>query len=175
MPDTQIAIALLRSQFEFAHTWLASTMAGVTNEAATWQPQGRANPLGAQYLHTIVAEDAFINGLLTSGTPLMAGTYAGRTGMSTPPPMGDWASWARSVVVDVEAAQAYAQAVHTTTDAYVASLSDADLGRELDLAAIGLGTITLGAFLSTLIANCNNHCGEISCLKGLQGMQGYPM
>ena len=142
MPDTQIATTLLRSQFEFAHNWLAGTMTGVTNAAAAWQPQGRANPLGAHYLHTIAAEDAFINGMLTSGTPLMASTYAGKTGMSAPPPMGDWGTWARSVAVDVEAVQPYAQAVYATTDAYVAALSDADLSRELDLAAVGLGSHT---------------------------------
>jgi hypothetical protein len=31
----------------------------------------------------------------------------------------------------------------------------------------------LGAFLSHLLGDCHNHCGEISCLKGLQGLQGY--
>jgi hypothetical protein len=175
MTDTHIATALLRRQFQFAHDWLAGTMTGVTNEVAAWQPQGRANPIGAQYVHHLVAEDALINGMITGGTPLMAGAYAGKTGMSAPPPIGDWGDWAREVSVDVEAARQYAQAVYAATDAYVASLSDGDLRREHDLSAVGLGVISLGAFLSTLIANCNNHCGEISCLKGLQGMQGYPM
>jgi len=26
-----------------------------------------------------------------------------------------------------------------------------------------------------VLGNCLTHCGEISCLKGLQGLKGYPM
>ncbi len=174
MSNSQIATTLLRDQFVRAHEWLEGTLAGVTNAVAAWQPQGHATPIGAQYLHHITAEDFFVNHLLQGGAPLMASSQAGKTGMSVPPPMGDWSSWAREVAVDIDTARQYAQAVYATTDAYLASLHDADLDCALDLSNIGMGTLSLGAFLSTLLMNSNNHCGEIACLKGLQGLQGYP-
>jgi hypothetical protein len=175
MSNTQFATSLLRGQFKGAHDWLEGTLAGVTNEVAGWQPPGRANSIGAEYLHHLTAEDFFVNSLLQGGAPLMASAYAGKAGMSEPPPMGDWGSWAREVRVDVEVARQYAQAVYTATDMYLATLSDSDLAGEIDVPVPGMGKMPLGAFLSTLLANCNNHCGEISCLKGLQGLQGYPM
>jgi hypothetical protein len=175
MTATQGAAGLLRQQFAGAHNWLEGTMAGVTDDVANWQPAGRANPIGAEYLHHVTGEDFFINGLLKGGAPLLASTHAGQIGVSEAPPPGDWSGWARTAKVDIGAARQYAQAVYAATDAYLAGLQEADLGEVIDVSMIGLGTMPLGAFLTILMANCHNHCGEISCLKGLQGLQGYPM
>ena len=61
------------------------------------------------------------------------------------------------------------------TDAYLGSLTDADLERELDLTAMGFGKLSLGALLGTaVLANTFAHTGEISALKGIQGSKGYP-
>jgi len=49
------------------------------------------------------------------------------------------------------------------------------LNRVVDLQSIGLGQQPISSFLVIMLANVNNHCGEISCLKGLQGLRGYPM
>jgi hypothetical protein len=174
MSETQIATALLRAQFQGAHDWLEATLEGVTNIVATWQPPGLANPIGAEYLHHLTAEDFFINGLLSQRAPLMSSSYANRTGMSEPPPMDNWSDWGKQVTVDMATARAYAQAVYTATDTYLATLHDGDLANVIDVPAPGMGSMPLGVFLSILLANCNNHCGEISCMKGLQGLKGYP-
>src|SRR5689334_18368301 len=120
MSKTRIATTLLRSQFKGAHDWLEGTMMGVTNDVAAWQPPGRAHAIGAAYLHLITNEDYFVNSLLTGGMPLMANTYASKTGMSELPPRGNWSEWSDSVTVDIEAARGYAQAVYAATDAYLA-------------------------------------------------------
>ena len=91
-----------------------------------------------------------------------------------PPQAPPWNEWAGRVQVDVEALHSYAQAVYQATDGYVASLSDEDLDRPLDLSAIGFGQQTLGFMLSILVFNVHTHTGEIACLKGLRGAQGYP-
>ena len=50
-----------------------------------------------------------------------------------------------------------------------------ELDREIDLTSLGIGKVSLGFFLSGIVlANANWHCGEISLLKGLQGLKGYP-
>ena len=68
----------------------------------------------------------------------------------------------------------YAQAVYAATDAYLAALHDGDLAIVINVPVPGMGSMPQGVFLSILLANCNNHCGEISCMKGLQGLKGYP-
>jgi hypothetical protein len=169
------AVALLRQQFKTGHYFLEGTMEGVTSEMAHWSPPGKAQPLGANYAHILISEDFLINGLLKGAAPLLASTWAGKVGVSTLPPQAPpWNDWAGQVQVELEALRGYGQAVYEATDNYLASLSDEDLDRSLDLSAIGFGQQALGWFLSVLIFNVHTHTGEIACLKGLQGAQGYP-
>jgi hypothetical protein len=176
MSNTKIATSLLRSQYQAAHDFLEGTMEGVTDEVAAWQPPGRALPIGANCLHHVSLEDAIVNMILSSGTPLRMSAFEGKTGGSDLIHLdeADWCSWARAVKVDVAAAREYAQAVFAATDRCLAALTDDELDRDVDLSAIGMEPMRLGALLSQLLGDCHNHCGEISCLKGLQGLQGYP-
>ncbi|WP_236601584.1 DinB family protein [Ktedonobacter sp. SOSP1-52] len=73
-------------------------------------------------------------------------------------------------------ARGYAQAVHAATDAYLATLTDEDLARVLDLTSVGFGQMTVGALLNRMVlGHVDNMTGEISVLKGLQGAKGYPI
>lgn len=167
--------ALLRQQFKTGHEFLEGTMQGVTSEMAHWMPPGKAQPLGANYAHVLISEDFLINGLLKGSAPLLTSTWVGKVGVSELPPQAPpWDAWSREVKVDVEGLRRYAQAVYEATDGYLVSLSDEDLDRSLDLVAIGFGEQPLGWFLGVLIFNVHTHTGEIACLKGLQGAQGYP-
>jgi hypothetical protein len=169
------AIALLREQVQQAHAFLHATMEDVTPEQAHWIPPGTANPLAATYVHAIASQDAVIHMVLQGGTPLYASEWADRTGVSEIRPLST-AEWARTVQVDLPALHRYAQAVHAATDAYLATLTDADLARMVDLTNLGLGQVTAGYILNRLLlGHVDTMCGEISCLKGLQGARGYPM
>jgi hypothetical protein len=168
-------VSLLRQQFKTGHHFLKGTMEGVTSEMAHWTPLGKAQPLGANYAHILISEDFLINGLLKGAVPLLASTWAGKVGVSILPPQAPpWNNWAGQVQVELEALRDYGQAVYEATDNYLASLSDEDLDRSLDLSAVGFGQQALGWFLGILIFNVHTHTGEIACLKGLQGAQGYP-
>lgn len=69
----------------------------------------------------------------------------------------------------------YAQAVYANSDQFVARLTPEDLDRPVDMSRMGMGQPSLAWFLNTLvIIHAANMCGEISCLKGLQGARGYP-
>ena len=169
------AIPLLRQQIHETHEMLEGTMNDVTPEQAQWSPGGKATPLGAQYAHIIAGEDVFINMMVRGSQPLLMSSFAGKAGMSEPPPMGDWGDWAGRLKVDLSALRQYAQAVYQNTTDYVASLQPEDLQREIDLSAVGLGKQNLGWVLTAIaITHPASHCGEISCLKGLQGAKGYP-
>lgn len=173
--SSQTAVSFLRAQFKSAHDTLEGTMNDVTNEVANWLPPGKPASIGANYVHHAFGEDALINMVLRGAAPMGATTHVGRLGADAPPPAGDWSTWGRTVQVDVPAARAYAQAVYASTDDYLATLTDADLDGEADLSIIGVGKVPLGYFLgSMLLWDAAAHCGEISCIKGLQGLRGYP-
>lgn len=168
------AITLLKQQSSGSHQWLEGTVGDVTPEQVHWAPPNSVN-LGAHYAHIVTGEDFLINAIAKGGAPMFATSWEGKTGLSEPMPQGAWDGWARSVKIDMPALRAYGQAVFANTDAYIASLSPEDLDREIDLTSLGIGKVSLGFFIGGVtLANTNWHCGEISLLKGLQGLKGYP-
>ncbi len=168
------AIESHRTALKWATELLESVMADVTDEQMAYIPPGLANPIGALYAHAVCAADGINRGSLQGDTPLFAGPWAGRTGISEPTMFLDLAA-ARNLKVDLAAAREYAQAVYADIHSYVASLSDADLERDIDLSQAGLGIRSLDWCVSALItSHFNNMAGEISALKGVQGAKGYP-
>jgi hypothetical protein len=173
--ENKILVSSIRNHFDQAHSLLEATLGEATDEQLSWNPPGKALPLGAQYAHAVFAEDGVVSGMLKGGPVLSATSWAGRTGVSEVPPVGaGWEDWARRVQVDLAPLREYAQAVYASTDQYLASLSDDDLDRPLDVSSLGLGQHSVGWMLDAMRQHVDNHCGEISCLKGLQGAKGYP-
>jgi hypothetical protein len=175
---------MLRDQLRHAHQFLNGAVADVSDEQAHWQPAGLANPLGATYAHILFGEDAFV-AMLGGKQPLFADGWAGRTGVNEAPPLAvpgampplhaAWQEWGRRVRVDLPALQAYGEAVQQASDDYLAALSDGDLDQVIDLTAAGFGKQSLAWLLSEgLVGHARTHWGEIVCLKGLQGGQGFP-
>ena len=168
------AIASLRETLASAHWLVEETMEGVTGEQAGWQPPGCAHPIGALYAHIVLREDGVLHELLQGKPPLAATEWAGKTGVSeTPPIAGDWTVWGRKVQIDLPRLRQYAQAVYGATDAYMAGLEPEDLGRQID-AFPGMGAQTLNWMLGQVAIHVSSHIGEVSTIKGLQGLKGYP-
>ena len=171
------SVDLVRSQYKGAHDLLEATMADVTAEQAHWAPPGIANPLGASYAHTIMAEDFLLNMRARGEKPLAMGDFAGKAGVSEPPPPPGPGldEWGRRVKVDLVQARAYAQAVYQQTDDWLATLSPADLDKQIDMSGFGMGEQPMHVLVAGIVLqHINNHLGEISCLKGLQDAKGYP-
>ena len=168
-----VTSAVLARLFQGAHGWLEGTINTLTPDLAAWTPPGLAVPAGAHYAHVLLSEDFLIGGAILGGAPLAMSSWQGRAGIGELPPPGVWDEWARRVVVDLPAARQYAQAVYAATDAYLAGATEDDLAREVDISAFGLGIQTTEYVLNNLILNAAAHCGEIACLKGLQGAKGY--
>lgn len=168
-------ITLLREFVKAEHDWLEATLGDATSVQCDWTPQGNANSVAANYAHLVTAEDFLINTLANGQPPLMATTMEGKTGISEPPTMGDWAEWARRVQVDLPAVRAYAQTVYANTDAFLSGLTEADLNRSVDLSMFNYGQMPLPLFILGFIGgHVAMHAGEISCIKGLQGLRDYP-
>jgi hypothetical protein len=173
------AISLLKDQMQEAHNLLEATMKDIDFNKLNWIPPGTANPLGATYAHAIVAEDRIVNGLLNGKTPLSASDWAGKTGESEPMPRFDtneWSryyDWTRKVRINLNQMRHYAQAVYKNTEDYLSSLSEEELDKKIKIE--GMGEKPLSWILTEmLIAHTDNITGEISAVKGMQGLKGYP-
>ncbi len=168
------AITLCKMEIQWAHDLLEMTMEDVVPELASWRPPGVANPLGAQYAHAVLAEDGVIQRVLKGERPLYETSWIEKTGVSIPE-MHATPEWARGVQVELGQLRQYAQAVYANTFEYLDSLSAEQLDQELDLTADGMGVRTIGWAIGVLVpAHVHNMAGEISCLKGIQGVRGYP-
>ena len=168
-----------RQQVREARELLEATVEGVTPAQATWRPTGKGAPIAVQYAHVVASQDAALHSLLLGGRPLLAATeWATGSGMSElPPPLGhSWERWSRDATFDLPELRAYAASVYEASDAAFASLGDDDLQRPIDLSAAGFGEATMAfMLLNGWVNNVFLHCGEIACLKGMQGEQGYPV
>ncbi len=180
--EQQKTVSLARELLGGATGLLEMVMQDVTDEQLHWIPPGNTNPIGATYAHTVISQDGLIHSQLQKGAPLCASTWADKTGLSElPPPIAggdlpDWSEWARSVKIDLAQLRQYAQAVYASTDAYLATLTDEDLEQSTGFSLLGLGELTVKMYLFQIaLGHVSMHCGEIGCLKGLQGMRGLPM
>ncbi len=169
------AVQLLREQFASAHETQEGTMDDVTAKAADFSEIGKALPVGAAYAHSVLGEDVVLAGMIMHTKPLSADNS--QTGLSTPmPSMSEWdkhEEWVRTVKVDVPKLQEFAKKVYKQTDDYLATLKDSDLENEVEIPGMGKKTLSflLTSFLLLHIANLT---GEISAIKGVQGLKGYP-
>jgi DinB superfamily len=124
--------------------------------------------------HLVYDEDMIVNGMLLGKAPLSATTFAGKTGISDPQ-FAIAPEWPTKLRLNVTEFRAYQKAVFAVTDTYLASLKESDLDRELDMTSMGMGKQNVGwAFGMLIIGHANNLAGEISALKGVQGLKGYP-
>lgn len=170
-------VNILHEQLKDAHSVVEATMEGVTDEIAASMPPGKANPIAGTYAHLLFSEDFFVHGLLQQKTPLYESDWKEKTGISELQPT-EWAEaypkWLKEVTVEVSKAREYAQAVYASTENYLASLTDADLERDIDMSAFGMGDKKLSYVISAFfIGHARDINGEISVLKGIQGLKGY--
>lgn len=167
----------LKEQIATARMVVDSTMKEVTQEDCMKAVSGTAHPIGATYAHFVLSEDFIVNMIARGGTPLLMGAFAGKTGISEPPPMpgtpaDQVLAWANRVQVDLQAVREYEQAVRAATDEYLSGASDEELSRKVQFGNLGEQTISAVVGLAAIV-HPSNHIGEISALKGTFGGTGY--
>ncbi len=167
-------VETLRSAFNAAHFWFDGTVADVTHDQANYLPEGRAHPIAELIAHVVQSEDNIINGMLQQKPTIWeTGDWSAKLGM--PNVARQTTETARAFKGDPATLNPYKDEVYAAVNAYFDSITDADLDREIDLSAMGMGTRRVGDILVMLpLGNTFAHTGEISALKGVQGAQGYP-
>ncbi|MGE0228798.1 MAG: DinB family protein [Dehalococcoidia bacterium] len=163
-------VQAFQASFGGAHNWFNGTVADVTEEQATSVPAGVAHPIGELAAHVLHSEDGAISMVTGEPTIWEAEGYGQKLGIEFV--FSQDHEVARALRTTPAQLSEYAQKVFARTDAYLASLTDADLDREVN--AFGQ-MMPLGQFLgAVLLGNTYAHTGEISALKGLHSAKGYP-
>lgn len=168
---------LVRDEIKHARENFTAVVANVTQEMLQVDPGAKAFPLGATWAHAICTEDNIIHNMLKREPALYETTFKDASGLSMPmPPMDDrWSEtnelWSRSVTVDLPKFLEYQEAVFAATDKYIMNLHDDEFDAELDLGTWGKKRVWY--ILYEMVAmHMSTSTGEISVLKGLQGVRG---
>jgi uncharacterized damage-inducible protein DinB len=139
---------------------LQQVVADLTQEQADWVPPGTVSTIGAVYSHTITYVDFIVQRVCIGQSD---------ADFAEPPPEE---IRMQQVQVDLSALHEYADQVQSAAQEWLSTLTPADLDRRRNTSA---GELNLGQLLeSYIIWHINAHCGEISALKGCQGLSGYP-
>lgn len=168
------ASELLALNLHVAHDSFSKTVADVTQEMADWPPDGLAHPIGERWAHVVQVEDWLVNGMAKGEAPLFASEWADRKGYGEFN-MAASREEALAFRADVNALREYMEAVFAASESYFRTLADVDMERAIDMSFIGYGLVPFPAWASTfVIGHLHDLMGEISVLKGLLGVKGYP-
>jgi hypothetical protein len=160
----------LRQQMQAMHGTLEAAIGDCSADAlARKLPGATINSIGAIYAHTVFGEDGLLNGLVRGAKPVyFADEWAPRIGIDMPQGSME-ADW--TVNLDLRVFREYAAAVYKATDDFLAGVSDDDLARVVD--AGFAPPMPVQSFVANILAwHVATHQGEISALKGVQGVNG---
>jgi hypothetical protein len=195
------AVELVHFSLKNSFDVLDMVVSDLTQEQADWKPPGELSPISAHYWHAMSYADQvlhetcmppitgmtfneFFNKRLTKKVQFTGkvpvrhskGWYE-RVVLSLPPhnpedPFWDIRLMPDGLQVDLDVLHDYAHEVAETILRWIRTLTQEDLERKI---ITPIGDYSLGNFIACFVIwNNNVHCGEISAIKGLQGLKGYP-
>ena len=165
------AVAYIKDMLSFIHGGFRDARNGQTPEQLHFVPDGESHSVAWVLWHAARVEDLLVQGAW-QGKPEIwrEGGWAERTGLPERGfGTGQSTEEAAAVAIgDVDALWAYQDAVNESTHAFLDSLSDDDLAREVKL---GETTETLGQSITLhLCTHLNGHRGEINLIRGMHGL-----
>ena len=166
------AIAYIQRQVDALRRQASVTLQDTTDEQLNWTPPGTANSIGVTLLHTLGVEDLFVQQWL-QGKPLLweSVNWSARICVAAAP--GGVRGWeeCRKARLSLAPIMEYLEAVSAATADYISSLTPEDLDRKVMLFG---SERQLADVLVLLVDHATGHMGEISALKGIQGVKGLP-
>lgn len=159
-----------KETLSLVHDYLEGAFSGCEGETLTRTfPGSTVGSIGSIYLHAIASEDWAIQELLQGKPKIVdSGGWFARLGME-PAKDPDWSK----ANMDLGVIRELAQTVYAATEAYLNSITDADLDKPIPWHSGQ--TRSAGWVLADVVhAHLGNHAGEIAALKGIMGLQGLP-
>jgi hypothetical protein len=141
-------------------------MKDMTVEQFNWTPPGSVNSISGIFVHFLNSEDAFVQVQMQAKPKLWdEGGWSEKTGVKVPPGYsGGWEE-IKSLTLALEPILAYQQAVRAATQAFLNTLTSADLDRVVTTAR---GERSLATIFALVANHALIHSGEIAALKTIQ-------
>ncbi|MCC6628853.1 MAG: DinB family protein [Chloroflexi bacterium] len=167
----------MEAQEYIQHQWAAvrrtadAVLTDIDDAQLNYQPPGTASSAGVALVHLLTGEDYFVNVLMRGQTRLWESEgWATRTGITLPASGGSWEEFKRCHFA-LDAVRLYAEAVRSSIDSYLATLTDDDLRR---LVVFRDAPISIAALIGRMFIHTASHSGEIAAVRGFQGARGLP-
>jgi len=160
-------VTYARQALEQTFNLLRPSVDGMDQVQYNFTPPGTANSVAHTHVHVISSLDFFINGILRGEQPSWT-AFASEHGL----PANPLEVWKHDGQISIAPVMDYQQRMLDGALAYVGTLSEADLDREVDTRFFGKQTV---AFVLQLMGmHVAGHAGDISTVKGFQGLKGLP-
>jgi hypothetical protein len=158
--------ALLRAQYRQTHEILEAVVDACEPSVLAFVPDGSTvGSIAAVYAHLIFTEDRIR--CLGGGAPVHESSRFQALHL---PELQQSQQWAQTAEIDLPAFRDYAMVVYAATDDYLTHATAADLDRTVEGFA---GAQTVREYVGVVGPwHVASHQGEISALKGAQGLSG---
>jgi len=170
------ALELMRHETKSAYAWIDNIVEEITHTQANWDPPGTANSIAATYAHALISADVDLNRHFHGRDPIITGQWGDRVGLHDLFP-DDFSCEGE---IRWHELHQYGLEVARCVGALVDALTMDDLNRSFEMMATEAGSsISLGTWKGIDIyqlhgwSHITMHGGEIACLKGMQGLNGY--
>lgn len=164
-------IDFIRAQCDSALENINRSLEDLNDEIVRWEPGGTANSIGRILAHLVTGQDLLVGDKLKGGTALHVQGWAEKTGIPADrTQIWDGKGWS----LNLDAFRAYHAAVDAQSRDYLAALTPADLDRQVAWIR-GPEQPVSRLFQVIFINHALGHCGEMSALKGIQGLKGLPI
>jgi DinB superfamily len=162
------ATSYARLQIEEAFGLMNTCAEGMDESQYNWAPGGTCNSIAKSHVHALTSIDFFVNIVAKGGAPMFWPEHGPKAGL----PANPLEIWGFGGSVPLVAMKEYGQAVQKAALDYIGTLTDADLDRVIDTRFFGQQSL---AFVIQLIGlHSTGHAGDISAVKGMQGLKGLP-
>ena len=165
------SIDFMAQTLDFIHRGFRGAPEGLSNEQLHFVPEGQSHSIAWTIWHGARIEDLFFQQIFQEKPhEWETGGWAPKTGL---PERGFGTGQSTEVaatvaITDLAAFQAYQARVAELSGAFLKSIGEADLAREVKL---GQRTETMGESINLhLVIHLNGHRGEINLLRGMMGM-----
>ena len=161
----------LRTSVKTVNDMVDTAMQELTDEVVNFHPGGTANTIAQLLAHVVSGQDVLINDKIGGGRTLHETGWAEKTGIPVERPL----IWQRDVwKLDLAGFDAYRKEVAHSAEWTFNALKPGDLDREIEW--IRGPSRPLALMAQTVFVNHGlGHCGEISAIKGMQGLKGLPI
>jgi hypothetical protein len=141
----------------------------LTPEVAHFDAGGTTNTIAQLLAHLTVGEDGGFNRMIMGGERLIeTNGWAEKIGI----PLERGAVWGKEWRLNIDAFREYREGVKLSASKYIETMDLADLDKEVEAFN---GPRPIHNIIQIVVVNhMLGHAGEISTLKGIQGLKGLP-